>query len=113
MDLTDIPESLLLNNIELKNHKLAVIVENLSKYAFVCIIENKAAKNVLPVLIKYINVIGKPSIILTDNGTEFVNELFDNYLSINNIEHRKSRPYNPACIGVVERFIKTVKDLLL
>ena len=113
MDLSDIPESLLLNNIELKNHKLAVIVENLSKYAFVCIIENKAAKNVLPVLIKYINVIGKPSIILTDNGTEFVNELFDNYLSINNIEHRKSRPYNPACNGVVERFIKTLKDLLL
>ena len=44
-----------------------------------CIIENKSAKKVLSVLIKYINVIGKPYIILTDNRTEFVNELFGNY----------------------------------
>jgi len=69
MDLTDIPETLLINNKELNNHKLAVIVENLSKYTFACIIGYKSAKKVLPVLIKYINVIGKPSIILTDNLT--------------------------------------------
>ena len=30
MDLTDIPETLLINNNNLKNHKLAIIVENLS-----------------------------------------------------------------------------------
>ncbi len=69
MDLTDIQKTLLINNKELNNHKLAVIVENLSKYTFACIIGYKSAKKVLPVLIKYINVIGKPSIILTDNRT--------------------------------------------
>ncbi len=69
MNLTDIQKTLLINNKELNNHKLAVIVENLSKYTFACIIGYKSAKKVLPVLIKYINVIGKPSIILTDNRT--------------------------------------------
>ena len=90
MDLTDIPESLLINNNDLKNHKF-IKVENLSKYAFACIIENKSAKKFLPVLINYINAICKSSIILMDNGTEFANELFDSYLKENKIEHRKSR----------------------
>ncbi len=116
MDLTDIPKEYTNNCKDLEkensNFKLAVIVDNLSKYAFIEIISNKAAINVLPVLMKYINTIGIPKILLTDNGTEFVNNIFSDYCKNNNIEHRKTRPYNPRCNGIVERFNKTIKDML-
>ena len=62
---------------------------------------------------RYINIKGKPKIILTDNGTEFVNGLFSDYLKINGVEKRNTRPYNPRCNGVAERVIKTLKDLLI
>ena len=60
---------------------------------------------------RFINIKGKPKI-LTDNGTEFVNGLFENYLENNNIEKRNTRLYNPRCNGVAERVIKTLKDFL-
>lgn len=53
----------------------------------------------MPVLIKYIDVLGKPQIILRDNGTDFVNNIFSEFFNINRIEHRKTNNYNPAWNG--------------
>jgi len=39
--------------------------------------------------------------------------MFKEYLEINNISKRTTRVYNPKCNGIMERFIKTLKDLLL
>ena len=61
---------------------------------------------------RYVNIKGLPKILLTDNGTEFVNSLFKDYLNNINTEHRNTRPYNPQCNGIAERFIKTLKELL-
>ena len=61
MDLTDLPKEFSSNidDNEIErvfiNPKLAVIVDNLSKFAFVEIISNKSIIYVLPVLMKYIN----------------------------------------------------------
>ncbi len=38
---------------------------------------------------------GKPKILLTDNGKEFINNMFKVYLENNNIEKRTTRAYNP------------------
>ena len=110
MDLSDIPEDLKLNNNQL--NKIAIIIDNLSKYAFVELIPTKSASDVLEVFMKYVNIRGKPKILLTDNGKEFINNSFKRYLEINNIEHRHTRPYNPKCNGIAERFIQTFKDML-
>ena len=113
MDLTDMPE-VIKNGKDInldKKSKIAVVVDNLTKFAYE-LITSKMAKDVLPVLMRYINIKGCPKILLTDNGTEFVNGLFKDYLNSNNIEHRNTRPYNPQCNGIAERFIKTLKDLL-
>jgi len=61
---------------------------------------------------RYINLKGKPDILLTDNGTEFCNHIFSDYLDNLKIEKRNTRPYNPACNGIVEHFNHTIKDLL-
>ena len=48
-----------------------------------------------------------------DNGTEFVNNIFSEYCTMNKIEHRKTRSYNTACNWIVERFNKTIKEMLI
>ena len=92
MDITDLPSDF---NKEQINSKLACIVDNLSKFAYAEIIPNKKAINVLHVLMRYINLKGKPDILLTDNDSEFCNHIFSDYLD-NLIEKRNTRPYNPA-----------------
>ena len=62
---------------------------------------------------RFINIKGKPKILLTDNGTEFANGLFTDYLKFNNIEKRNTKPYNPRCNGVAERIIQSLKDSLI
>lgn len=56
-----------IDNIDKKDNKikLAYIVDNLSKFAYAEITPNKNIKDVLPVLMRYINLKGKPDILLT------------------------------------------------
>ena len=107
MDLSDLPD-IIKNNIKDKNqkYKIAVVIDNLLKYTYTEIINSKSAKDVLLVLMRYINIKGKPKIILTDNGKEFINGIFDEYLKINNIEKRNTRPYNPRCNDVAENLFR-------
>ena len=76
MDLTDLPIELINNNNK-KDKKLEYIIDNLSKFAYAEILSSKKALDVLPVLMRYINMRGKPKILMTDNGKEFVNKLFN------------------------------------
>ena len=41
--------------------------------------------------------------IMSDNGTQFVNEVIDSLCSFWNIKHRTSLPYRPQANGIVER----------
>ena len=50
--------------------------------------ENQQDKEVLPVLMRYVNMKGRSNILLTDNGKEFINNMFKEYLENNNIEKR-------------------------
>jgi len=56
MDLTDIPKGILLNLKDNKFYKIACIVDNLSKFAYAELISSKQSKEVLPVLMRYVNI---------------------------------------------------------
>lgn len=46
--------------------------------------------------------------IRTDNGTEYLNNEFTNFLKVHGIKHQKSAPYTPEQNGVAERANRTV-----
>ena len=52
--------------------------------------------------------------ILTDRGTEYCakieNHAFQLFLSIENIDHSKTKAYSPQTNGICERFHKTMKQ---
>ena len=51
--------------------------------------------------------------IQTDNGTEFVNDSFDNFNNLQGITHRLTVPYAHEQNGLVERANRTLADGVL
>ena len=81
-----------------------VITEYLSKYPYAVPIKQKSAEEVAKHLLTYISIFGPPKIILTDQGTEFVNETVDKLIQGAGVEHRITSPYHPQTNGLTERF---------
>ena len=52
---------------------------------------------------EYICIFGAPKTIVSDNGTEFNNELVDTMLKNIGVEHRVTSSYNPRANGLTER----------
>ncbi len=48
-------------------------------------------------------------ILVTDNGTCFVSEEFEEFMLANGIRHDTSAPYRPASNGLAERAVQIVK----
>lgn len=53
----------------------------------------------------------KPKRIRTDNGGEYVNRAFDEYLKQQGIEHQRTAPYGPQQNGVAERKNRTLVEM--
>jgi len=50
--------------------------------------------------------------LLTDNGKEFLNDIFETVVKANEIEHRRIRPYRPQTNGMVERFNRRISEVI-
>ncbi|SPO29036.1 uncharacterized protein UTRI_05610 [Ustilago trichophora] len=53
----------------------------------------------------------KLSMLLSDNGGEFVNKEMDDYMRRRGIVHRRTAPYTPQQNGIAERMNRTVMDM--
>ena len=79
-------------------------VDDYSQFVNVYVMQTKAdSPNILKFYLSQIAPYGKPSIIRTDCGKEFVSKDFNNILLDNKIKHEYSTPYNPHMMGHIER----------
>ena len=55
---------------------------------------------------------GLPQKLVSDNGPQFTASSFEEFLSVNGVQHLKSPPYHPATNGEAEKFVQTFKHSL-
>ena len=90
---------------------ILVVIDNFSKFAWTIPLKNKYAQTIKD---EFSNIIKsskrKPNLIESDDGKEFVNKDFNEYLKLNNIK-RYSR-YTSHGAVFAERFNRTLRNLL-
>uniref|UniRef100_A0A1I7YHP6 Integrase catalytic domain-containing protein n=1 Tax=Steinernema glaseri TaxID=37863 RepID=A0A1I7YHP6_9BILA len=108
IDLITLPES------NSGNKYVIVAMDYITKYPFAKAVPRKTAVEVADFVFNdIVAMFGVPRIIITDQGTEFRNQL-DKHLSDKlGIEHRFSTPYHPQTNGLVERMNQTIKSKLV
>ena len=87
---------------------LLCAIDLLSKYGWVIPIKDKKGTSIVNAFKKIISKRRKPNKIWVDQGREFYNQSFKDFLKISNIEMYST--YNEGKSVVAERFIKTSKN---
>ena len=83
-------------------------IDLFSKYAWVVPLKDKRGISIVNAFQKIISKGRKPNKIWVDQGSEFYNNSFKDFLKINNIEMYST--YNEGKYVVAERFIRTLKN---
>ncbi|KAL7078714.1 hypothetical protein ACQ4LE_002708 [Meloidogyne hapla] len=90
-----------------------VAVDSFSKWAIAIPIRNQTASTISDVLIKEIICrVGIPSLIVTDQGTQFMSSTFQDLAKTLNFRHQPTTAYHQAANGLVERFNRTLADMI-
>jgi transposase InsO family protein len=106
IDLLKLPRST-------QGHKYALVaVDHFTRYAWVVPVKSKSAHATLEAFLTLDMPVNKPRVLLSDNGTEFCNEIFDQYCKTFGITQHFTVPYHPQSNGVVERFNRTLISML-
>lgn len=97
-----------------RKNKYAITLQcNLTKYIVIIPIVDKEALTVAQGLIDdFFLIYGPIKNVRTDNGSEFVNEIFKNLTQLLKIQHDTSAPYHPQSIAPLERNHKVLNSYL-
>ena len=104
-----------MNDYGIKNNKgyryILVVVDNFSKFGWTIPLKNKYAQSITDAFSQIIKTSRrKPNLLETDDGKEYVNKIFNEFLNNNKIK-RYSR-YTDKRAVFAERFNKTIRNLL-
>ena len=85
-------------------HGCFIITEYLTKYVWAFPIKSKEAIPIAKHLFHFISEYGPPKEILSDQGTEFCNNIIDTMIGLFGINHIITSPYHPNTNGLTERY---------
>jgi len=94
-------------NDESKKYIL-VIIDAFSRFVMLRAIPDTTAKEAINGLLDWIGIFGIPSAVVSDNGTQFANELVDDLLELLATDNIKIHAYSKEENGIVERANKEV-----
>lgn len=96
-----------------KNKYILTVLCGLSKYLIAIPMGNKEARTIAQTLVENVFLIyGLCKSILTDMGTEYINQLFTEITNMLQIDHVTATPYHPQTLGGVERSHRTLNEYL-
>jgi hypothetical protein len=88
------------------------MIDHQSSFHFTDALKTKTAEEVYYALRRAFAVINYPTIVHSDNGSEFTNALIKNYLADNKIRFVHGKPYTPSTQGKVERNNRTIQQII-
>lgn len=92
---------------------IIAVIDNCSrKILGIGVYKRQTAKNVVETFRQAVQTHGTPNAVLSDNGRQFISNLFRDFCESSSIKHRRTRPYNPKCNGKIERWFKSLKKEL-
>lgn len=96
-----------------RGHKFIICAVDLcTRWAEAIAVRNITAKTTCDVLMKIFAQTGFPKVICTDQGPNFTADLTDQFLSVLGVSPRFATPGHPESMGAVERWNKTLKEML-
>jgi transposase InsO family protein len=91
-----------------ENQYVLVITDHFTRHVTAIALPNCTAETTAQTLFnEYFCKYGIPSVILSDQGSHFRNQLMDNIQKLIGYNHIYSTPYHPQTNGIVERFNST------
>jgi Integrase core domain len=97
-----------------KNNRYALTIQDeLTKYVVIIPIQDKEASTLAKAFVEsFILTFGTVKCIKTDQGTEYMNSVFQNVSKLLQIEHLTATAYHPQTIGSLERNHKVLNEFL-
>lgn len=86
-----------------------VIVDSFSKWPEIIQTPSTTSSKMIEILAAMFSRYGDPELVVTDNGSQFVSDQFEDFLKKRGILHLTSSPYHPQSNGQAERFVDTLK----
>lgn len=93
-----------------QNEKYVTFMDVFTKYAQAYHLRDGTAISIIQALLRFCTHHGLPMTIITDNGTEFTNQLFSEFTRLHKIIHHKILPHSPNDNGNIERFHSTLLE---
>ena len=97
---------------EEKHRYVLTIVDTATRYPEAVPLKSIDSRSVAEALLDVFCRLGFPSEILSDNGSQFTSDMFQEFVRLFSIKHVRSSPYHAQSNGVVERFHGTFKPML-
>ncbi|EIE92732.1 hypothetical protein RO3G_17444 [Rhizopus delemar RA 99-880] len=73
---------------------------------------DKSSHTIALALRSILSLFGRPKIIQSDNGTEYVNDIIRKYTEVSGIDHRLITAYHPRSNGIAERWVGKTKNII-
>lgn len=106
LDITEMPVSSSGNKFAL------VVMDYFSKYVRIYPMKDQKATTVSSHLMDWVYELGVPERVHSDQGPQFESVLFQELCRQLGIKKTRTTPYHPQSDGMVERFMRTLKDMV-
>jgi IS30 family transposase len=97
---------------ETGNKHILVIIDSFSRYAYLVPVPDLQASTAARALLQFTSLFGVASAIVSDNGSQFVNETIKSLFEALQIEHIRINAYSHEENGLVERVNKEIMRYL-
>ncbi|XP_076031069.1 uncharacterized protein LOC143019315 [Oratosquilla oratoria] len=94
------------------NQFLFTMIDCATRYPEAIPLRRITAKNVVRALIHFFTQVGLPTVVQSDQGSNFTSRLFNQVMQSLGVRQSRSSAYHPQSQGVVERFHQTFKRIL-